>query len=179
MLTACAAPCLSDSDAREIVTNLTHSNATLAESLKLCQDDSMCRASWPGYANHTTIPDYEVVGPIAQDQRASGWTSVSNGLALGRELLVAGNTRRDASTGTAPKRILLVLSDGEQTCVRSGEGATGSWTYADGGRWASGKNSCSNFIGNAGTGDAEAIEQVGDARTPATIRVSKTNLFQN
>eukprot|EP00967_Tisochrysis_lutea_P125083 scaffold209822_cov26-Tisochrysis_lutea.AAC.1 len=147
-----------DADAREIVSTLTSDASTLAAGLELCEDDATCRADYPEWADTAeTIREYEQKGPLAVDQRANGWTSISNGLALGRELLVRGNTRKDAVTGASPKRIMLLLTDGQQTCTRDNP-AKAAWTYSDGGRW-DGDQTCSAAIADNGTGDDEAIEQ--------------------
>eukprot|EP00962_Isochrysis_galbana_P009608 scaffold2678_cov140-Isochrysis_galbana.AAC.6 len=148
-----------DSASRNIVSVLTHDSTVLDAGLELCEDDADCRAAFPNWVNTgQTIREYNRVGPLSESQRANGWTSISNGMALGRELLVNGNTRRDPISGAAPKRIMLLLTDGEQTCVRSSAGAVGAWTMDDGGRYT-GSNTCSNTISDDGTGDAEAIAQ--------------------
>ena len=108
-----------DETSRPILSGLTHDNATLWNELTLCKEDASCRAANPGCnvasGSGCSVYNYEKYGPRDTVQRADGWTSISNGLALGRKLLVKGNTRRDPLTGAAPERIMLLLTDGLQT----------------------------------------------------------------
>ena len=81
-----------DETSRLIVTGLTHDNATLRNKLTLCKEDASCRAANSGCSVYSgsdcSIYNYEKYGPREPDQRAEEWTSISNGLALGRKLLV-------------------------------------------------------------------------------------------